>query len=295
MSANHVLTMKSVNEAARHSIEGVPVLGYFVFWSIRGVNVHHDEFQRLLSEAGLDPEMARGVQARSTLNKAIDRQTKNGRGNRKKHAVADNAQRSSYAIVSSTTTDADNIDLTFQTETKITLDKGSKTVAGSGAGIDQVKEDFKNLQDRYLSDNFVNVVLRIIKNECRGLTVRERGGTYFVPSTYEPQLQKLIKLFGSFPGCDIQAVPIPDVTSAKRSTWKTFMTEASDSIQKLRKEVSELGSETSERVVTNRLEKIQELKFKVEQYEVLLSGSAEELKAQLNESVEELKRKLTSV
>jgi hypothetical protein len=145
-----------------------------------------------------------------------------------------------------------------------------------------VKEDFETLKDHYTANQFRAAVIRFIFNHCEGISVRDRGGMYFIPSHHNAQFNKLEKLFDKYPGNNLTVIPVVDGQVAKKSIMSTLTGDVQTEIENLKKDFENMKEDSTERSVNTRLEKYKKLRDKVENYEALLEGSASELKAALD-------------
>jgi hypothetical protein len=271
--------------------DGFPLLGYAVYWSISDINVKYDSFVEMLESLGIPSEIATAVQTKSAVIKAIKSDTK-GRKNSFHRSVVDNEAKASFAIVTSSTVDEANDDIAFHNETKVVLNKGSKTLEVTGPNSDEIKASFEAFKETYTSDRFRNVVLKLVKNYCQGMSIRERGGVYFIPSSHNDMFTKLESLFKMFPTCQLDVIPVIDTTQAKKSMWKTFVGEITTDIQRAKEDIKALDTDSSDRSLQVRLDRYEKLKDKVENYEMLLNGTATELKAELMSLGSEIRKKM---
>jgi hypothetical protein len=275
-----VAQLKTIKQTIQTSAEGYPLLGYAIYWSINDVHVRYNDFLQMLDNVDLPTDVATAVQSKSALIKAIKADTK-GRKNAFHRGVVDNEAKASFAIVSSATVDEDNVEVEFQTETKVTLNKGDKTLDVSGPNAATIREAFESFKDTYTSDRFRNVVLKLVKGHLQGMSIRERGGVYFVPASHNDMFDKLQALFAMFPTCTMDVIPVIDTAQAKQSMWKTFVHGITEELSKAKEDMQTLEPDASGRSLQVRLDRYQSLRDKVENYEILLNGTASDLKAEL--------------
>jgi len=287
-----VQQFKTVKETIAKSAEGYPLLGYAIYWSISDVAVKYDAFVMMLENLGLPSDVATAVQAKSAAIKAIKAETK-GRGNAFHRKAMDNDAKAGFAIVTSQTTDEENVDVQFQTETKVVLNKGDKTLQVDGPNADSIKATYEYMKDTYTSERFRNVILKLVKGYLQGMSIRERGGVYFVPSSHNADFEKLQALFELFPTCSLDVVPIIDTAQAKKSMWKTFTADITAELKGMQDDLHTLPVDASERSVQVRLDRYNSLRDKVEMYEILLNSTADDLKQELQLIGFSLKSRLT--
>lgn len=272
---------KTVREQIARSAEGYPLLGYVIYWAISDINVKHADFLAKLTELGLPTEVAPAVQAKSAAIKAIMAETKN-RDHAFHRKAVDDENIAGFAIVRSETVDAQNVDVEFTTDTRVILNKHDKSLKIDGANAEAIQAAYANFRETYTSDKFRNVVLKLVKNHCLGMSVRERGGVYFIPASHNEMFEKLQLLFEAYPTCSLDIVPVIDTAQAKTAMWKVFMKEITEDLSALKADVEELGPEASGKSLEVRLERFRALQDKVENYEILMNGTASDLKQELN-------------
>lgn len=287
------IPFRSVKEQIAKSAEGYPLLGYAIYYSISDINIKTSEMLKVLESLGLPTSVAPAVQAKSAAIKAIKSETK-GRGNTFHRKAMDNEAKAGFAIVTSATTDEENVNVEFNTETRVVLNKGDKTLDVTGPNSDAIKAAYEAYRDTYTSSGFRNVVLKLIKNHCQGMNIRERGGVYFIPSSHNETFEKLQKLFLHFPACSLEIIPVIDTAQAKKSMWKALVGEVTDDLRKMQEDIQNLEQDASERTLQVRLDRYEALKSKVELYEDLLSGTANELNTELAKIGSEIRRRLTA-
>lgn len=284
------MSITNIKEAITKS-SNYPLLGYAVYWSISDVRVKHLDFVELLKQVGLDPDVAPAVRTKSALIKAIRSNTKGRRSTFHKNVV-DNKDRAGFAIVNTTAIDADTVDVDFETETRIILDKLTKQVRIDGPNKDSIEASFNEHKDIYTSDKFRNAVLKVVKTFAQGVAIRERGGVYFIPTTHFGELNKLQKLFDYFPQCSLDIIPIVDTVEAKKSMWKSLIGEVSEELAIFKADLHDMDGTEKDSSLEVRIERYQKLKDKVENYETLLSYTASDLKTELEALTVALKAKL---
>mgnify|MGYP001255332455 CR=1 FL=1 len=273
------------------SLEGFPLLGYAVYWSLENIKITHSDFKALLVKVGLDPDVAPEVRVKSALIRAIRAETK-GKKKTFHRKLTDTKDRAGFAIVDTDSVNEENLDVTFETSTRVALDKNTKMVKIEGSNEQSIRDSFDSFRDLYTTDMFRNVVLKLVKGDCQGIGVRPKGGVYFVPSTHNETFQKLQALIVSFPGCSLDVIPVIDTQNAKKSMWKSLNHEIREDLDQLKLEVEELGDDPQDRSVQIRLERYKAIRAKVENYETLLNSTADGLKMELENLTAALTAKL---
>lgn len=278
--------MVSLKKTLAKSAEGYPLLGYAVYWSIKGVQIPQADFAKLLNKLGIPQSVAPDIREKSALNAAIREQSK-GRRDVFHRSVLNDQEKAGFVISRSEVTNARKLDVSFSTETKIHFDKHSKQVTVEGDRKDEIQSSYEHLKDTYTSERFRTVTLRIIRDLCQAVTIRDKGGFYFIPSTHDEWFKKLQKLFEAFPECEIDLIPVIDSKAAKKSIWKALVGEVEGELAEMEEKIAKYPD--SERARNSRLDEYKALREKVENYGTLLSGTASEFEDRLKDIAKKIK------
>jgi hypothetical protein len=102
-------------------------------------------------------------------------------------------------------------DLSFEKEMIVHLDKKTGSVAIRGGTTEmreKVSAGYREAQKTLDAAQFRTLVLRIVKRECYGISMRKSGGIYFIDEKFKETMGRLIGLFSHFPECGLHRVPI---------------------------------------------------------------------------------------
>lgn len=272
--------------------EGFPLIGWCVHWSVHELDTSFIEFTESLVKAGIDPSIARKTLPRNAFIRAMKTISKGAKDQfHKKLAERDDLM--AMAVVGMNVDDStEDFDAQFKTPTKAVYDKDQKSIKVKGEHSEAVQKMYEAFQERYTATQFRSVILRYVKRECDGVTVRDGGGVYFIPEKNAATLEKLQVLMDQFPACTLELIPIVDTQQARKSMWRATIGEIKSNIKKLQEDFSGLDDEIKERSLDIRLEKYKALREKVEMYEDVLHGTADELKESLNELTKQIKKKV---
>lgn len=279
---------KSIKQTIQEANDSFPLLGWTVYWSTNSFSMPFDEFIKILEECGIDPAIARETLPKHAAQRAIREKAKGKDTFHRK--VADNENEAAF-VIARTEVDA-NLDPEFQMESKAVFDKDSHQLQVTGQHKD-IQELFEKLKTEYTSQQVRTVILRFVKRYCNGITVMDTGGLYFVPKTHEQELNKLYCLFAKLQGkADITPMPLVDTAQARGSMWKVTVGEVAADIARLKADLEKQDDEITEKSYMVRIGKYKTLKEKVLMYENVLSGTAEDLKKELEGLTEALKKKV---
>ena len=178
--------------------------GELIFWEISDFNTTKEKIE----DMGFGDLVPRN-DYRTAAVKAIRRLTKGKE--RMYRKFNDNAKSVSFGVF---------LENTFQDD--ISLEKDMIVHVNKSTGrldfscknqdaIDTFKTDYEHAQKTLDATQFRALVLRVIRRECYGISMRKGGGIYFVDSRFEKTKGRLEELFSVFSQtCKLHLVPIYD-------------------------------------------------------------------------------------
>lgn len=283
--------MINVKQALAKSAEGVSLIGWFVYWSINNVQDSHTALVQRLKDCGLDTDCAPEVKPKSAFISSVEETAKVRKARHQK--IIDDAARCVYVIVS-THVDPQNVDVTFTVETKATFSKATQEITVSGPFEGEIRANYEKYRDTYFSDHFRLMVLRLLGTHCQYLTIRDRGGLYFVPSVHEEGLKRIKSLFSHYPDSEFETVGVANMAEARRSMWKSMIGEVNAELRAMKEEISAMGPDPSDFQLNVKLTRYQELRDKVENYELVLNDTASTLRSELAEISSALRNQMAA-
>jgi hypothetical protein len=159
-----------------------------------------------------------------------------------------------------------------------------------------------NLQDRaqVLLDNEMSVrrssdVTRIVQkifDEYEGdlVTLRERGGCYFVPDRHR-DLATMVETFLSHVGGHLRRFS----TNSQQSTGFALKEHIENLLQKFRKSCEDITSDTSDSITGRRVASLAAIRGKVEAYHGILGFHMEEIEREIEASNKMLRTRINSM
>lgn len=277
------------------SAEGYPLMGNVIYWSFSQMKMTHVDFLKMLEELGINKDVAPATRVKSALCKTLREITKDKKENFSRKVV-DDQNLAAFGIFHSQV-DKQSLDMDVAVQTKVRFDKKTKAILVEGDA--EVKEQLHSLvedyKQSYTTDQIRSAILRYVYDECLGIMVREHGGMYFVPVTKQAEFEKLEKLFeklSAIGACSVDVIPIIDTQQAAKSMWKALVGEVKSSLSDMKEDIETLKEDPTERAQERRVKKFQDLKVKIEMYETLLNGTANDLKSQLAEIEKAFREKL---
>jgi hypothetical protein len=272
-------------------MKGLKIIGYFVWWSIAGVKVERDKFRKMVEKVGLDFEVPkvcmrsaflmakREVKSRAHGNRVLIRNIK--KGDEHKIALVDEKLDEVHAKLGYT----HSATMFFDQKTyEIRCDNAHRA-------FDMVKEKYDEYKV-FINSYDIRVILMKIIAPLNKISVRDKGGMYFIPDKYSDVVDKLEKLLDMLDGkCYLQVVPIIDTKQAKNTIYRSFIEELHQKIDKFK---TELDKEkfTSNKGWESQLKRFEEMKSKIKFYTSALKFGAEDINDKLKELTGEVKKRI---
>lgn len=274
----------SAKRAIAMSAEGYPLLGNVVYWEMENVLVSKLDLVNILDAVGIDPkEHLRDIRFKSIVGRAIKAAVKD-RGDKRIRVqkAADTEEKTVWAVYFLELDD--NGEPKFQNENKIILHKSSEKVEIVGPDEQEIRQYINDLGGVYKTEDFRKFVLNYMKRECSVVTVRDKGGMYFVPSTKETNFNKVIALFDAMRNCNLNFIPVIDTAQAKKSVWKSIVGDKLTALQELKASIDEMPEKDAKQyLVERRLKEFKTLKQEVSMFNDLFTLTNDELKNNLSQ------------
>jgi len=269
--------------------EGTRLLGEVISWTCHGVTVPHATLVEALTDAGLDPAVARELAPKHAFTRACKRLA----DQRIIRQVADNATTIQFQFTHESRSD-DHFEYTL--ETMLTLDKrtGSVTCELPGLATLAQEELDRCIRVRTGSD-VTRIIQKLFDHHADLFSIRPQGGCYFVPNRHAEFVDKVQFFLGRING-QVLRFPVPaGTTEGDRSVKDAVASGLSALIEEHRQAVAQFGEDTRGDTLKRAADKIRTTRLKVEGYAELLA----EEKARLDQAViaaqEELRTKVAEL
>lgn len=281
--------------------QNIEILGWFCWWTIKNVAISRVDFQALLKSVGLDYNPRDTGINRSAFVKAVDKvrsaHKKEGKLIRKIKAKGDEYV---YGLVNEHADAAEHLHYRHECTMRFYVKTGIMMCDNADHPSYQLVVKY---YDYYLetidSDEARNVLLAMLHNTF-AVTVRQRGGIYFIAAEFSTLLEKLEKLInGLGADCYLALAPQIDEERTKKSIYKAFVEGLTDRIAEFKEKLEGNMSDASHKyanrqheALCNRLEEYRTMKKEIEFYADALDFQAVNLREQLDGLGEQLQRKL---
>ena len=278
---------KSQSRFTLPNYEGFPLLGWLVRWRVQHVVMPHEDFLAILKKHEIADSIAPKIIAKNAAIRATRDAAKGERFHRK---VAERPTEAAF-VIAATEVD-DKLNTTFDTQTKIIFDKKTRSLLVSGDQQAKIKNSFNTFKESYTEDQVRAVIKRFVEKQCNAILYSE-DGSYFIPATSQAAMTRLQDLFNTMSDfARLLPLPIIDTKAAKSGMWEAMVGDIQGDIKRLTADLEKRADLTG-KMADDRIQKYQELRSKVEMYEVVLNGTADDLKASIAQLTETLKTKLT--
>lgn len=273
---------------------GLKILGNFCWWTIRNVQVSRDTLQNALDAHGIDFKLPES-HPRVAFLKAV-REVK--KGEKKSKVLIRKIKKAKDSYVFGLVDE--NIDqaarhLGYVHSSTMTFDPntGALNCNAPSRVFDEVRGSFEKYLGAFDSDDIRNIVLDVLSQSWR-ISVRNRGGIYFVPPNAIETIEKLKSFVESLnDDCAFQVVPQIDVEASRNAIYKSFLEEVKTEIDSFRDEINNKeGAKMKQNVMwKGRLESFKTLRDKVGFYADILKFQGEEMLNQIGTLEAEVQEK----
>lgn len=283
--------------------------GTMVYWEISDMNTSKDALKAL----GMEDYLPRN-DAKASLIKALHIVTK---GNKKFYKrYGDEGKFVNFTVVNpEVIVEQGIIDVNFTKEITVRLEKSSGlleiTQGQDGSFFEKIKGLYQQERQTINSTQFRAVLTKYIRSVAFGVSMRSRGGIYFIDQRRQQAVDALNEVFSAYPRkmllykipmfdeagtrIALRDAVVGDITAEIEGAVNTLQI-AIENAQKAADEEAEAApgeadAKLSERIVQNKVDEANEILVKIEFYQEALAGQQSVLAAKvakLKEVVTEL-------
>ncbi|HEB13368.1 MAG TPA: hypothetical protein ENI13_00125 [candidate division CPR3 bacterium] len=225
---------KRLSEASREA--DLPVLGYVVYWSMRGVEIPEEKVESLLKRYRLEEELSPEQTARAALNRALHVATKK----KMIRLIDSNWREVVYAVVRESV-DKEGQDVSYDRESLVIFDKRNEYIRFKGKHVEEVQRLFKHYIGRLTTHQIRKALIDLVDSKG-GVAMRTSGGVYHLGPEHKDLIQRLHG-FISEVGNDsyFHYFGIIDSKAAKEALLAAFKEDLKGEISKQRKHLDVIG------------------------------------------------------
>jgi hypothetical protein len=282
----------------------LPIIGYFTWWAINGVKITRTELQKRITAAGIDYELP-FPKIRSVFLKAVREVQKN----QKKYGllirkIKKSPEEYTFGLVDERVYEVSRA-LSYQHQATLRFNTLSGVIKCDGAhrAFEAIKEQFNEFREALDSQDIRDIILELLY-ASHTVSVRQRGGVYFVPAAYSELLDKIEYLIThlldsatddrteSKAESYIAIAPLIDAEKSKNAIYKAFV----DSLKYQMGKFSEALDKGIPRKFAGhkRLAEFNELRKHIEFYRDALQFQVDDLTKELDGLTSQVKRELSS-
>jgi len=276
-------------------IDGIPTIGFIVWWNIREVEITRDWFKAKLDEVGLNGERyARKHNYRSTFIRCL-RHLEEQRIIRK---VAEDSNRLIFQFTAEKliNDDPENPRLEYTPEMVVEIDKSAYWAEGNftealikcdAAFKPMLMEMFDKERQTYRSGDLTRYIQKIFRDHADIVSLRPQGSVYFVPAAYQHLINQVSQVLGAINKGDAQLeyFPVPDVESSRNMVSHGVEAEISEIFAKMEEEIKVMqagSNDITEKWVRHRQNKIRDIKKRIALYSEVLGATSQRLRGQFD-------------
>lgn len=287
--------------------QGLEIIGWFIWWTIRDVTITRDAFAALLKSAGLK-YLPKQPKQHTTYLKAIAKvqaeHRKDGllirpikkRGDEYVHGLVDEKV-------------LGNEHLNYKHEANLRFFKNGTMVCDNPdhEAYQLVLKYYDMYKETMDSDDIREVLFQIL-NDTYSLSVRNHGGIYFVPAEYSNVVEQLEKVVSGLGGdCYMATAPQIDEEKTKKAVYKAFVEGLKERIAAFRTQLEANLTDTEvdknnrhynsvttrkHSALVSRLSEYREMKKEIEFYADAMDFQASNLREELEGLGDRLQKKL---
>jgi hypothetical protein len=272
-------------------LTGLVVIGYFCWWSVNGATLTRDQLKALLKKFGIKYKMPK-VNLRSTFLKAV-REVRGAHKNKGilLRKIKKSADVYLFGLVDETV-EKKQLDYSHSATMKFNPKNGNLSVDHPHKAFDLVKERYEMYKNNLNADDIRDIILTIL-SEVNSVSVRQRGGIYFVHETHRKMVEKLENLLPEIPGDNVFLVaPQIDTERSKKAIYKGFVESLKARIRGFETDLDDEKGISQKHALRQRLKEFKKIKKEMEFYKDALQFQVEDLDTSLESLTEKVKEKL---
>jgi len=273
---------------------GLTVIGFFCWWTIQGVKIAKEELYNLLHAAGIPLEVRKTVE-RSRFLKALEavKQNYKAKGLLIRKIYKNQVEYKFGLVDESVDKAAGNLSYSHSATLTFFPNSGDIQCDRPHRAEELIREEYQRAMENYDSDDVRDIIFEVL-SDLHTLSVRNRGGIYFIPAVHADVVAKLEAFVASLPGGSsyFSAAPQIDTERTKGSIYQSFLQGLKDKIAAYKTDIDSGKGATRGHAIQNRLDEFVELKKEINFYADALSFQAKDLEEQLDNLTQEVRSKL---
>lgn len=265
--------------------DNTPLLGELVFWNSSDFTIDKDAAAQAWKDCGLPEKLFRfQINPTTTLHKAIRRHRLTKEQDLK--GFKDPEKMKSICLREGSIDDGSGI-IKYETENagqiSVTTDGIFERTSNHPLLI-AIEETYAEIERLLDADNFRALLVRCM-DWMRAISLRQRGGTYFITESESDNLRKVKSYFSQIPQIVLCTFPIIGTEDAKKSIGDTLELEIMNEVESLQAEVTK-NAEVDEftlRKMKTKMKQLSDLKKKAELYDTYVEVKMEKIFSTINQ------------
>lgn len=259
-------------------------LGDIVYWTLTEARIDRSSLENIWCGARLAPEFLPDPPTAEKALKAAVREASVGQPDRLIRLGKEDEAEIVFAVVRETRHEDGSV--TYQQETRVTLDRKAETVSGDVPGHDLagvITTQFAELRETHTPDDIRRAMMKTL-DACAAVTLRDHGGVYWVPAPYANLVRRLQAAIEKIGSSKLYILPVHASADATRTLGDAATLAIEDELAQLKAEVEGFIATPPYRPSTlvRRLDAFEELKTRAALYRDVLQVQVADLDATLD-------------
>lgn len=269
---------------AKEVVKEAVLIGHNVVWMVKETLLSLNDVTDVIVECGLDPAYLSEPTSKRAVCRAAKEVAKAENGRFEDsfvRKIADNDQKYSLCLLEEDR-DKENDRLYAAQTTTVKFIKSSGTVECEGDKKEEFMEKYSEYKSGVTDDDIRAFVLKTVRHEGYGISLRPTGGIYFVPLVRDSVLQKLSNFLRKLDIGDIYKFRVLEGSSENYILSEAFKDEIKKQLE---------GIRTSVGKVSKRMKALDKKKDEVENLQEVVTAYQQVLDAEvlIEEIMEEIK------
>jgi hypothetical protein len=265
---------------------GTRLLGEVISWTCPAVTVKHRAVVEALSDAGLDPAVARELAPRHAFTRACKKLARE----RIIRQVAEDERTLTFQFTQESRKE-DRFEYTL--ETLLHLDKSTGKITCDLPGLATLAQE---LLDQALAartgGDITRLIQRLFERRADLFPIRDRGGVYFCPAEHVGFVDRVQAFLGKVNG-RLARFPVPAGTrEGDRSVREAVSSGLAALIEEHRQAIASFGEDTRQHTLERAAERIRTTGYKVRAYAEYLAEERSKLERDLARAEDELRERV---
>ncbi|MFA5132697.1 MAG: DUF6744 family protein [Candidatus Paceibacterota bacterium] len=269
---------------------GLVIMGYFFWWSIREVLVKKVDFLASCKKVGIKYDI-KDCDRTAYLNAVRQVKQQQGQHHVLVRMIAKDKDQHLVGLVDEKV-DPKAQDLQYHHSATMSFNQktGLLTCDHPHRAFDLIKDKYNSFKENLTSYD-MRLIIKDIIDKMTPVTVREGGGIYYADEKFTRELKQVEALLKSLEGCSMVLVPQINTEDTKKAIYNSLMEDMNRRLDNFQEEINNNKFSTPKGWAAT-LERFRETKKEVEFYAERLKFSGENVLEKLNAMENQVKAKL---